>query len=55
MLITKNNQDDLITIEYSKGVEKSYQTIKRRQYLTLKMKLEAIGYIVKLIEKTTNK
>jgi hypothetical protein len=51
MLITKNNQDDLITIEYSKGTERSYQTIKRRQYLTIKMKLESIGYTIKLIEK----
>lgn len=51
MLITKNNQDDLVTVEYSKGVEKSFQTIKRRQYLTVKMKLEALGYSVKMIEK----
>lgn len=51
MLITKNNQDDLVTIEYSKSVEKSFQTIKRRQYLTVKMKLEALGYSVKMIEK----
>ena len=49
MIITKANQDDLITIEYSKGTEKSYQSVKRRQYATLKMKLEAIGYIVKLV------
>lgn len=51
MLITKNNQDDLVTVEYSKGVEKSYQTIKRRQFLTIKMKLEALGYVVKMIKK----
>lgn len=51
MLITKSNQDDLVTIEYTKGVEKSYQSVKRRQYLTVKMKLEALGYSVKLIEK----
>ena len=51
MLITKNNQDDPVTIEYTKGTEKSYQSVKRRQYLTVKMKLEAIGYSVKLIEK----
>jgi hypothetical protein len=49
MIITKSNENDLITIEYSKGNEKSYQSVKRRQYLTLKMKLEAIGYIVKLV------
>lgn len=51
MLITKNNQDDLVTVEYSKGVEKSFQSVKRRQYLTIKMKLEALGYSVKMIEK----
>jgi hypothetical protein len=51
MIITKSNQDDLITIEYTKGTEKSYQSVKRRQYLTVKMKLEALGYSVKLIEK----
>lgn len=51
MLITKNNQDDLVTIEYTKGAEKSYQSVKRRQYLTVKMKLEALGYSVKMIEK----
>ncbi len=51
MLITKNNQDDLVTVEYSKGVEKSFQSVKRRQYLTVKMKLEALGYSVKMIEK----
>lgn len=49
MIINKTNQDDLITIEYSKGTEKSYQTVKRRQYHTVKMKLEAIGYTIKLI------
>lgn len=51
MLITKSNQDDLVTIEYTKGTEKSYQSVKRRQYLTVKMKLEALGYSVKMIEK----
>jgi hypothetical protein len=51
MIITKSNENDLITIKYSKGNERSYQSVKRRQYATLKMKLEAIGYIVKLIEK----
>jgi hypothetical protein len=55
MIITKSNQDELITIEYTKGTEKSYQSVKRRQYLTVKMKLEAIGYTIKIIEKTTNK
>jgi hypothetical protein len=49
MIITKSNENDLITIEYSKGNERSYQSVKRRQYATLKMKLEAIGYIVKLV------
>jgi hypothetical protein len=51
MIITKSNQDDLITIEYTKGTEKSYQSVKRRQYLTVKMKLEALGYTIKIIEK----
>lgn len=51
MIITKNNQDDLITIEYTKGVEKSYQSIKRRQFATLKLKLETIGYTIKIVEK----
>jgi len=51
MIITKANQDDLITIEYSKGTERSYQSVKRRTYLTVKMKLEAIGYTTKIIEK----
>jgi hypothetical protein len=54
MIITKSNQDDLITIEYSKGTERSYQSVKRRQYATLKMKLEAIGYTIKIIEKNNN-
>ncbi len=51
MLITKSNQDDLVTIEYSKGTEKSFQSVKRRQYLTVKTKLEVLGYSVKMIEK----
>jgi len=51
MLVTKENREQLITIEYSKGTEKSYQSVKRRQYATLKMKLEAIGYTIKIIEK----
>jgi hypothetical protein len=54
MIITKSNENDLITIEYSKGTERSYQSVKRRQYLTLKMKLEALGYTIKIIEKNNN-
>jgi hypothetical protein len=54
MITTKSNENDLITIEYSKGTERSYQSVKRRQYATLKMKLEAIGYIIKIIEKNNN-
>jgi hypothetical protein len=55
MIITKSNENELITIEYSKGNERSYQSVKRRQYITLKLKLEAIGYAIKIIEKTTIK
>jgi hypothetical protein len=51
MIITKSNQDELITIEYSKGTERSYQSVKRRQFATLKMKLEVLGYTIKIIEK----
>jgi hypothetical protein len=51
MIITKSNENDLITIEYSKGTERSYQSVKRRQFATLKLKLEAIGYIIKIVEK----
>ena len=51
MIITKSNENELITIEYSKGTERSYQSVKRRQFATLKLKLEAIGYTIKIINK----
>jgi hypothetical protein len=45
----KKNKDDLITIQYSKGNENSTQVVKLKSLASTKLKLERLGYLVKII------
>jgi len=45
----KKNADEVITLEYSKGVQRNNQPLKIKNYQTTKEKLERLGYSVKII------
>jgi len=45
----KHNKEEWVTIEYSKGFEKSTQPVKRKMYNSTKVNLERLGYSVKII------
>lgn len=49
MILNKHNKDEWITIEYTKGKERSTQPVKRKNYYSTKCKLEGLGYQVKII------
>jgi hypothetical protein len=45
----KKNAEEVITLEYSKGVQRNTQPVKRKNYNSTKEKLERLGYSVKII------
>jgi len=45
----KHNKDEWVTIEFTKGKEQSTQAVKRKSYNATKVKLERLGYSVKII------
>lgn len=49
MIPNKQNKDEIITLEYTKGKERSTQPVKRKNYYSTKCKLEGLGYKVKII------
>ena len=49
MIANKHNKDEWVTIEFTKGFEVSTQAVKRKSYNNTKVKLERLGYSVKII------
>ena len=49
MIANKHNKEQWVTIEYTKGKEFSTQAVKRKSYNSTKVKLERLGYSVKII------
>jgi hypothetical protein len=45
----KHNKDEWVTIKFTKGVEYSTQAVKRKSYNATKVKLERLGYLVKIL------
>jgi hypothetical protein len=45
----KHNKDEWVTIEFTKGKEASTQAVKIKSYNSTKVKLERLGYLVKIL------
>lgn len=49
MIPNRHNKDEIITLEYSKGIQRNTQPVKRKHYYSTKEKFEKLGYKVKII------